>query len=527
MIRGHRINTGRGRLHALVFLLGFLGWAVPGHGLSADGGTNNPFEYGAGSRALAMGRAYVALANDASAVFWNPAGLAQLDQIEVTAMHIPLFFNTSYDYVGLAYPILDWGIFAVGALRLGTDGVVVRDDQARLSSGPTGTLDMREYLVSYSHQLPYGLAAGLTLRVDQQRLLGDEAIGSGLDVGLHYRFPRAAWGGIPWEHLTFGLMLQNIVSSRLKLKDATDTLPLNIKSGLAFEQHFKGPTKQQLVVSCMWEKSTWREAQMAVGVEYGLFNMVFIRGGWNSEAWTVGGGAHYQGLLLDYALSAEPLGLVHRVTLSYRFGKPLSLQQQERDQHQQELVDQRASKQAQAAKKQAQEAIERNQAEMEKQLNSAQRRYQRERRRLLSRQRRRLAAERAKALSQRKTAVADEYFKALHYFEGISDYLAKNYKSAMVEFDTVSKYDPNYLELKLYIGKTKQMMDGGVALSPANMKLYYQGIDLYIDEKFEEAIAIWQKILKTDPNNILVNRNIQEAKDRLARLKDTSGSTEP
>ena len=56
-------------------------------------------------------------------------------------------------------------------------------------------------------------------------------------------------------------------------------------------------------------------------------------------------------------------------------------------------------------------------------------------------------------------------------------------------------------------------------MAPDDLKLYYKGIDLYIENNFAEAIKVWEKILVNEPTNSLALRNIEEAQGRIAKLK--------
>jgi len=480
-----------------------------------DAGTNNPFELGAGSRALAMSGAFVAVADDVTAIFWNPGGLAQLEQIELSAMHINLFFDTPYDFFGIAYPILDWGTFSIGAVRIATKGVVLRDERSRLIGDREGSLDMREYVIGYSRDVLWNIQAGLAVKIDQQRLLGDFDTGVGLDLGLHYHFPEGFLGvsTFDWGNLNLGLTFQNLLGSQLRLGKITDVLPLHVKAGLAYRYHIRGSLKQQILISTAWQKSTWRSSQFLVGLEYHLLDLLAIRGGISSSAWTAGGGLHYAGVFLDYALASEELGLTHRFSLSYRFGIPISEQRIQREKRHQLELDRKAQARAQAA-------VEKIKRKMEAAMKAAERRHRQEKRVMLAKQKQLLNAERQRQLKQRERAVADEYFKAFHYFQGIKDYMAKNYKQALVELETVKKYDPNYLELQLYLARTRQRIKGQVKfMSEKNFQLYYQGIDFYVANEFEKAIQVWEKIRESEPNNVLVLRNIDEAQERIAKLK--------
>ena len=65
---------------------------------SATGGQPGQFlQWAAGARSLGMGKAFFSISDDASATYWNPAGLVQLDRKEVMALHTNLWAGTNYD----------------------------------------------------------------------------------------------------------------------------------------------------------------------------------------------------------------------------------------------------------------------------------------------------------------------------------------------------------------------------------------------------------------------------------------------
>ncbi|MDD4053062.1 MAG: UPF0164 family protein, partial [candidate division Zixibacteria bacterium] len=75
----------------------------PASVVADDGGTETIFHLGAGARAMGMGNGYVALTNDATAVYYNPAGTARLGTQQVSFLHTILFEGTIYDYIAYVY----------------------------------------------------------------------------------------------------------------------------------------------------------------------------------------------------------------------------------------------------------------------------------------------------------------------------------------------------------------------------------------------------------------------------------------
>ena len=140
------------------------------HGLIAqDAGTESNFSLGFGARALGLGQAYTALAEDPSAVFWNPAGLEFINQQSATFFHTTLFDATQYDFLGYAYPTLDLGSFGFAIGRLGFSGV----DEYDREGVRQGEISLEEYQVffSYAKKLPwYNITPGITIRWIRQDL---------------------------------------------------------------------------------------------------------------------------------------------------------------------------------------------------------------------------------------------------------------------------------------------------------------------------------------------------------------------
>jgi len=71
----------------------------------ADGGQAGSFlRYGVGARAMGMGRAFVAFSDDASAIYWNPAGMLGAKRNELTSLYSNLYYDSRYAYMGFIMP---------------------------------------------------------------------------------------------------------------------------------------------------------------------------------------------------------------------------------------------------------------------------------------------------------------------------------------------------------------------------------------------------------------------------------------
>ena len=75
---------------------------------------------GVGSRSTAMGESFVAIANDASALYWNPAGLVQFDQDQVMFSHNQWVVDIYHDFFGAVYHLDAQNSFGVSFISLST-----------------------------------------------------------------------------------------------------------------------------------------------------------------------------------------------------------------------------------------------------------------------------------------------------------------------------------------------------------------------------------------------------------------------
>lgn len=146
--------------------------------------------------------------------------------------------------------------------------------------------------------------------------------------------------------------------------------------------------------------------------------------------------------------------------------------------------------------------LRRERSTYEQQIATLQRRYEEEKR----------------VLEQK--IVADETFKSEKYAKALELYAAGNYEDALAELDAIARFDPNYLDVQEYINKAKAATKDVRSYPPEIMNIFYRGIDLFVQKKYEEAIAEWQKILEIDPYNQLALRNIKEAEQRLRKLRE-------
>jgi len=178
-----------------VFLVLVIASALSGQSKYAG----EPFSRGVGARGLAMGSAFSSVAEGASSIYWNPAGISRTPGREFMAMHSESFGGeVDYDYLGYVQPVSPGptgSAFGVGVIRLGVSGfqVTALPD----SSEPVGP-DNRPYVVDnfsvadlavlfgFSKGLSEGFTMGGNAKVLHRSLYTESATGFGFDFGILY-----------------------------------------------------------------------------------------------------------------------------------------------------------------------------------------------------------------------------------------------------------------------------------------------------------------------------------------------------
>jgi hypothetical protein len=267
---------------------------------SDPGDPGRLLDFGAGARSLGMGTAYTAIAQDATAAYWNPAGLAAVTRHEFNLLHAALYGGATYDFAGYGGYRAGDGVLGAYLARLSIDGADLRDANNNLlgSFGYSETALGAGYgmIIPALPTLSVGTSAHTLLRT----LQGSSDQLSGLDIGGQYAMTST---------LELGLMCRNVL--RLSQGDTDDKLPQEFRLGVGY-QAVKG-----LTLSADLENFT----NVILGAEY-AFSIVSLRVGMLDNSPTFGMGLRWKDLTFDMAFASNSdLGTSSRFSLGYAFGK--------------------------------------------------------------------------------------------------------------------------------------------------------------------------------------------------------------
>ncbi len=284
---------------------------------------------GLDARAQGLGNAYTAVCTGSAAAYWNPAGLARVLRQE--AMFTYTAFPGSGDYSQFAYALpLNTFMFppdqmagSTGARSPGTLAIFLIRLAAsyNIEARQIDSLNP-DYLFSDiegSYSLAFGLpvwrefSAGLAVKGLTHELGRENATGWGLDAGL-------MWEGV--EGLTVALAVRDAYANLSWTTGHSEVFPTTMKVGAAY--HWAVIDQHYLLFSVDGEYAfTQRAPRPRGGMEYGFYQMVFLRAGYDDGQLAFGGGIRLPdigwgraGLQLDYAaLEDRIMDWDHWVTL--------------------------------------------------------------------------------------------------------------------------------------------------------------------------------------------------------------------
>lgn len=290
-----------------------------------------------GARADAMGRAFVALPDDASANWWNPAALAWRNDHVFSLMHARLVPDLAddvyYEYLGYAMHLAGWGGIGATIVYLGYGESVATDTQGNTLGNFTSYEISPQ--VSIGTELAPGLAAGMTLKYVYVDLAprwatpnGEQGTGDTFAADLAMLWRVKALPGIGWP-TNVGVNVQNLGPNIAYIdQDESDPIGRNLKVGFATRvvsnQDFSGVVSYDFNKSLVYSDET---PIHNVGMELGYQNFLALRAGYIQDKDgdikdpTFGLGFVISRFVIDYASvpQARTLDRVNKFSLSYSF----------------------------------------------------------------------------------------------------------------------------------------------------------------------------------------------------------------
>ena len=252
-----------------------------------------------------MGNAFCAVADDPSAIYWNPAGLGKPFHYQFLFMRSLLSLDRTFDFIGGTIGIQKFGGVGFGWLHFGVDDIEGRDAH-EVATG-TFSAGQEAFFLSYGGQSREGFLYGFSLKLLQHKIGEVKATGFGIDIGfIYYPFPFAA----------LGINIQDVATSvKWKTTGTLEKFPINVKIGAAAGWLL---LKNRFTTAFDFNYNTAGLITYHVGMEYWAGEIITLQGGLNVDPLSnlltqnplrAGFGINYLEFRLNYAFAWDEFGL--------------------------------------------------------------------------------------------------------------------------------------------------------------------------------------------------------------------------
>ena len=270
--------------------------------------------FGLGARASAMGEAYIAVAQDASSMYWNPGAMAPVLGTRLTLAHNEYFLSLRYEQAAVTHET-SWGTFGFMFTGLYMDDMERRDDvPSAVPLGYFGAYDVA-VAVGYSRYVVPNTSVGISVKTVYERIDELSASGFAFDAGIYHvsRIP-----GVKLAAVAANL------GTPMKFDTEEFALPRYVKVGASYESEVAALDGRVLVtLDAMFPNDDG--VREHIGAEYSYRRMFALRAGYkagyDSQGATFGFGVVYRQINVDYAFLpvSNDLGDSHRFGLGFSF----------------------------------------------------------------------------------------------------------------------------------------------------------------------------------------------------------------
>jgi opacity protein-like surface antigen len=327
------------RILALALLAVLLGAPAAAQKVTKVGTTSAKFlSIPVGAHAVGMGGAFVGIASDATAMYWNPAGLAHITQSEALFNHTAWIADIDFNWGGVVLPLGDGGTLGVNVTTMTMAEMERTTEDQPEGTGQTFSAGSFAIGVSYAKNLTEWFAIGGSFRYINEHIWNSSATGFAVDIGTLFQtpFPGVRFGaGIS----NFGTKLRIGGDDLLVQKDISPNngnnanvnanlstegfdLPLILRIGVSYEPI--ATEDQNLLIAVDAAHPNDNAENVNVGLEYAVFQkIVAIRGGYRAlgatdseEQFTAGAGVRYafaDNLVVRFDYAFQKFGRLNNV----------------------------------------------------------------------------------------------------------------------------------------------------------------------------------------------------------------------
>lgn len=272
-----------------------------------------------GARGVGVGGAFVSLANDVTALYWNAGAIARFQQSDANVSHTNWIGGTKYDFAGLVLPLGTFGTIGFSFIQLSMDDMKVTTVDQPEGTGEYFSAGDMAIGVSFSRQLSDRFSVGFTGKYIQETIWHEQASAFALDVGTVFQTDLFAGMTIGASLSNFGTPMKmsgsdgrqfvRIDPTKLGSNGQIPTdieydswdLPLLFQLGLSSTPVKSDDFRWVVAVDALHPSDN--KESVNVGTELGYRNFLFLRGGY-AELFLPD---HEGGLCLGFGLTSDVL----------------------------------------------------------------------------------------------------------------------------------------------------------------------------------------------------------------------------
>lgn len=274
---------------------------------------------GVGARANAMGGAFSSVANDVSAIYWNPAGIAKINETQTLFSYTKMFADININFFGLVIPAGDYGTFGASVTALNVGDMEVTTEFLPEGTGEKFSAGSYAFTLSYAKFITDNFAVGGNVKYIRESIYNSSASGIAFDIGTIFTTP---FYGIKFASSisNYGSKMQMAGDDLLIRHDPdpqragnnqtidayykTDEFELPLRLQVGISRDFTILDEHRLTLAIDATHPNDNNQWVNVGGEISLFNdLISLRGGYKTlflkdtqEGLTLGAGIKYDGL---------------------------------------------------------------------------------------------------------------------------------------------------------------------------------------------------------------------------------------
>jgi hypothetical protein len=284
---------------------------------------------GVGPRANAMGGAFSSVSDDASALYWNPAGIANVSQFQTIFTYTTMFADMKVNYFGFVLPAGDIGNLGLSVTAMNVGEMDVTTEYYPEGTGEKFDAGSYAFTLSFARYITQDFTFGVNIKYIRESIFNSSAQGIGFDVGTIFKTP---FFGLRFASSisNYGTKMQMSGDDLLIRHDpdplragnnqtidayyATEQFELPLRLQIGISRDFEFLNGQKLIIAVDATHPNDNNQWVNVGGELSLFNnLLSLRGGYkglflddNQEGLTLGAGITYDGpgffrISIDYS----------------------------------------------------------------------------------------------------------------------------------------------------------------------------------------------------------------------------------